>query len=58
MAVEVNISKATADYYLEAYTKDYKINEDKTIEDIGQASDANVLYSFVLVDFVVLCIGF
>ena len=35
MAVEVSISKAMADYYLEAYTKDYKINEDKTIEDIG-----------------------
>ena len=35
MVVEVNISKATADYYLEAYTKDYKVNEDKTIEEMG-----------------------
>ena len=35
MAVEVNISKDIADYYVEAYTKDYKVNEDKTIEQIG-----------------------
>ena len=35
MAVEVNITEAMADYYLEAYTKDYKIKEDKTIEEIG-----------------------
>jgi|TARA_R100000482_G_C5068287_1_gene120317 hypothetical protein len=35
MAVEVNISKENADYYVEAYTKDYKINEGKTVEQIG-----------------------
>ena len=35
MAVEVNISKENADYYVEAYTKDYKVNEDKTIEGMG-----------------------
>ncbi len=35
MAIEVNISKDNADYYVEAYTKDYKVNEDKTIEQIG-----------------------
>ena len=35
MAIEVNISKDNADYYVEAYTKDYKIKEDKTIEEIG-----------------------
>jgi len=35
MTVEVHINETMADYYLEAYTKDYKINEDKTIEDIG-----------------------
>jgi len=35
MDVEVNISKDNADYYVEAYTKDYKVNEDKTIEQTG-----------------------
>ena len=35
MAIEVNISKDNADYYVEAYTKDYKVNEDKTVEQIG-----------------------
>jgi hypothetical protein len=35
MAIEVNLTKDTADYYVEAYTKDYKVNEDKTIEEIG-----------------------
>ena len=35
MAVEVNINKAKADYYLEAYTEDYKVKEDETIEQIG-----------------------
>lgn len=35
MAVEVHITETMSDYYIEAYTKDYKINEDKTIEDIG-----------------------
>ena len=35
MAIEVNISKDNADYYVEAYTKDYKVNEDKTIEQVG-----------------------
>ena len=35
MAIEVNLSKDNADYYVEAYTKDYKVNEDKTIEEIG-----------------------
>jgi hypothetical protein len=35
MAIEVNLSKDIADYYVEAYTKDYKVNEDKTIEEIG-----------------------
>ena len=35
MAIEVNISKDNADYYVEAYTKDYKVNEDKTIKQVG-----------------------
>ncbi len=35
MAVEVHISEDHADYYVEAYTKDYKVNEDKTVEQIG-----------------------
>ena len=35
MAVEVHISKDNADYYVEAYTKDYRVNEDKTVEQIG-----------------------
>jgi hypothetical protein len=29
MAVEVNISKDNADYYIEVYTKDYKLDSDK-----------------------------
>ncbi len=35
MAVEVHIREDHADYYVEAYTKDYKVKEDKTIEQIG-----------------------
>ena len=35
MAVEVHISEDNADYYVEAFTKDYKVNEDKTVEQIG-----------------------
>ena len=29
MALEVNISKDNADYYIEVYTKDYKLDSDK-----------------------------
>jgi outer membrane lipoprotein-sorting protein len=32
MAVEVHIEK-DADYYVEAFTKDYRVNEDRTEED-------------------------
>lgn len=36
MAVEVNISKDNADYYIEVYTKDYKIDSDeKTVIQTG-----------------------
>ena len=36
MAVEVNISKDNADYYIEVYTKDYKLDSDeKTVVQIG-----------------------
>lgn len=36
MALEVNISKDNADYYIEVYTKDYKIDSDeKTVIQTG-----------------------
>lgn len=36
MAVEVNISKDLADYYIEVYIKDYKVDHHKeTIEETG-----------------------
>ena len=35
MAVEVNISKDKADYYIEAYTKDYHLDENKVVRETG-----------------------
>lgn len=36
MALEVNISKDNADYYIEVYTKDYKVDSDeKTVVQTG-----------------------
>jgi hypothetical protein len=36
MALEVNISKDNADYYIEVYTKDYKLDSDeKTVVQTG-----------------------
>ena len=35
MAVEVNISKDNADYYVEAYTKDYHLDENKVVRETG-----------------------
>ena len=35
MAVEVNISKDNADYYIEAYTKDHHLDENKVVRETG-----------------------
>ena len=35
MTVEVNISKNNADYYVEAYTKDYHLDENKVVRETG-----------------------
>ena len=35
MAVEVHISKDNADYYIEAYTKDYHLDKDKVVHETG-----------------------
>ena len=35
MAVEVNISEDNADYYVEAYTKDYHLDENKVVRESG-----------------------
>ena len=35
MAVEVHISEDNADYYVEAYTKDYRLDENKVVRETG-----------------------
>jgi hypothetical protein len=35
MAVEVNITKDNADYYVEAYTKEYHLDENKVVRETG-----------------------
>ena len=35
MTVEVHISKDNADYYVEAYTKDYHLDKDKVVHETG-----------------------
>jgi len=35
MAVEVHISEDNADYYVEAYTKDYHLDENKVVHETG-----------------------
>ena len=35
MTVEVHISKDNADYYIEAYTKDYHLDKDKVVHETG-----------------------
>ena len=42
MAVEVNITKDNADYYVEAYTVDYAVGEDKVVKEIGKTRLAYV----------------
>jgi hypothetical protein len=36
MVVECHISKDNADYYVEAYTIDYAVGEDKVVKEIGK----------------------
>ena len=35
MGVEVNITKDNADYYVEAYTKEYHLDENKVVRETG-----------------------
>ena len=42
MAIECHIEKNNADYYVEAYTIDYAVGEDKVVKEIGKTRLAYV----------------
>ena len=56
MSVECNITKDNADYYVEAYTIDYAVGEDKVIKKIGKKNSlADFNIGYVTTVFLGIC---